>query len=405
MATPSSLVRLLVRRFLLSKQSDGFLSFISGVSITGVAVGVLALVVVVSVINGFEGELTRAITGMNGEVLLFTRGNPISNPRSVEEKIRQIVPKVEAMTPSFVTELMVSGPRGVAGAVVEGIDEKTLGDVTTIPKRVRSGHMPENDKEVIVGSALADRIGVQPGDTVRLIVPFAGENQDTPRVQERIVSGILHMGFYQYDSKFLLGTLESVQKFLSQPGRVTTYRIKLAPGADAEQVSEQLAENFGYPFRTKHWGELNRNLFYAIKLEKAVIAVILAAIIIVAAFNVISMLMMMIHDKTREMAILKAMGFGKAASFKLFLSIGLLVGATGSFIGLILGLAINQFIARTHLIRLPADIYHIGFLPVVVRWNEVALICLLGIIISFGATVYPALQAARRSALEGLRYE
>jgi len=412
MPTPSGLVRTIARRFLLSKNSEGFLSLISGVSVTGVAVGVAALVVVTSVINGFEGELVQAITGMNGDVLLYTRGNPVSNAPLFQEKILKAIPETKAVSASFVTELMVGGASGVAGAVMEGVDPATLAQVTTIPSRIREGRLPEKDGEVLVGSALAERIGAHVGDRVRLIIPFAGEGLDpskaehsAPKALDVTVSGILHMGFYQYDSKYVIGLLSGVQAFLGQPNQVTSFRLKLSRGADPAHAADVLNESFGYPFKAKYWGELNRNLLYAIKLEKAVITVILTAIIIVAAFNVISALMMMIHDKGREIAILKTMGFSRRAGFNLFLWIGFWIGAVGALLGLGIGLGLNQVIARTHLIKIPADIYYIGFLPVVVRWQEVTLISILGILICFFATLYPALVVARRSPIEGLRYE
>lgn len=393
----------------MSKSSEGFISFITGVSIIGVAVGVLALVVVTSVVNGFEGELTRAITGMNGDVILYSRGNPISTPRLIEEKIKQVVPEVQAVTASFVTELMVSGQAGVAGAVLEGVDTTTLNSVVSIEKRFQSGRMPQSMGEVALGSALADRIGAAPGDKVRLIAPFVGESFESngslgsPKVLEAYVSGIFKMGFYQYDSKYIISPIATVQAFLSQPEKVTTFKMKLQNKADPVSAANRLTENFGYPFRAKDWGQLNRNLLYAIRLEKVVIAIILTAITVVAAFNVISALMMMIHDKGREIAILKAMGMGRASSFSLFIWIGTFIGVVGSLAGVAVGLGVNRLIEKTRIIKIPADIYYIGFLPVVVRWEEIVMISFFGVLVSFAATLYPAMKVAVRSPLEGLR--
>lgn len=411
MAFRESVIGLLTRRFLLSKQSDGFLSFISGVSMIGVAMGVMALVVVTSVVNGFEAELTRAITGMNGEVIVYSRGNPVSDPNLLEEKIKKIAPEAQAITRSFVTELMISGPQGVAGAFLEGADFATLGEVTTLPQRLSEGALPTQENEIILGSALAERIGAHVGDDVKLLLPFVGEGfaagavSSTPKVIPARVAAIFAMGLYQYDSKYALATLPAIQNALKQPGRVTTFKLKLESSADAEVVSNRLTENFGHPFKAKDWSQLNKNLFYAIRLEKVVISIILAAIIVVAAFNVVSTLMMMIHDKNREIAILKAIGFHKKSAFHLFSRIGVTIGGIGALSGLVLGLGLNVLIEKTRWIHLPADIYYIGFLPVVVRWKEVLLITGLGLLISLLATLYPAIQAANRSPLEGLRYQ
>lgn len=422
MSNRLSAVPTLARRFLLSKVSDGFLSFIAWVSVVGVALGVMALTVVTSVINGFEGELARVITGMNGDIVLYSRADPVSDPEAVEAKIRKVVPETQAITRSFVTELMASGPSGVAGAVLDGIDNATLGDVTAIPQRVVSGRLPTADGEIALCRTLADRIGATEGSEVRLILPFSGGSGSaaagelsakgesdplggTPKVIKGQVVGIVSMGMYEYDSKFIFSTLPSVQAFLNQGKRVTSFNIKLASGSDSRSASDRLSDNFGYPFRAKDWAQLNKNLFYAIQLEKAVIAIILTVIVIVAAFNVVSTLMMMIHDKTKEIAILKAMGFRPAQSFRLFCLIGVGMGLVGTVVGILVGLGLSWLLQKTHWIDLPPDIYYIGFLPVVVQWREIALIGFLALMISFLATLYPGLQVSRRSPLDGLRYE
>lgn len=409
-----SAVRILARRFLLSKVSDRFLSFIAWVSVIGVALGVLALTVVTSVINGFESELARVITGMNGDVILYTRGDPIEHPERVRERIREVLPNVQAISGTFITELMVAGPNGVAGAVLEGIRPDEHGKVTAVPERVTDGRLARERDEVTLGYAIAEKIGAKVGDQVRLIAPFAGEGgseqeeQAAAKARLMTVSGIFRMGMYDYDSKFVFSTLETVQLFLAQPGKITALKIRLQgdpSSTQARRASDRLSKAFGYPFRAKDWGQLNQNLFYAIELEKAVIAIILTAIVIVAAFNVVSTLMMMIHDKTREIAILKAMGFRPSQSFRLFCLIGMGIGTIGITVGVGLGLVINWVLEKTHWIDLPPQIYYIGFLPVVVRWQEIGLIALVAILITFAATLYPALQVSRRSPLEGLRYE
>lgn len=409
-----SAVVLLARRFLLSKTSDGFLSLIAWVSVVGVALGVLALTVVTSVINGFEGELSHVITGMNGDVIVYSR-EPIRDPSTMEERIRSTVPELQAITPSFITEVMATGPIGVAGAILEGVDPSRVGLVTSLPKHVTQGKLPGRSGEVAVGYALADRLGVGLNSELRIIIPSVSEGSasesgtrdelEVPKTVESRVVGIVRMGMYDYDSKYLYATLPAVQDFLQEQGRVTAFKLKLMPGTDTHQVSRRLSDYFGYPFRSKDWAELNHNLFYAIQLEKAVISIILTVIVIVAAFNVVSTLMMMIHDKTKEISILKAMGFRPSQGFRLFCLIGIGMGAVGTFFGVAFGMGLNWVIMHTRLIHLPADIYAIGFLPVVVRWREVGMIALVAMTISFLAALYPGWKVARRSPLDGLRYE
>jgi len=409
-------VPLLARRFLLSKASDRFLSFIAWVSVTGVALGVLALVAVTSVINGFETELIRAITGMNGDVILYSRADPIRDPDQVEERIKRALPEIKAITRSFISELMVSGPSGVAGSILEGIERSTFADVTDVAKRVVSGRLPEADDEIVLGSALADRIGAETGTEVRLIIPFAGEEAEgpqsvgrddarPPKIVKARVSGIVRMGMYDYDSKYVFSTLEAVQKIIDRPGEVTAFKLRLMPDSDPIKAAQVLSENFGNPYRAKDWSQFNKNLLYAIRLEKAVIAVILAVIIIVAAFNVVSTLMMMIHDKTKEVAILKAMGLRRSQSFALFCMIGMGIGVVGTSLGVVSGLGVNKLLEKVRWIDLPAEIYNVGKFPIVVRWMEVGLISFLALVITFFATIYPAIQVSNRSPLDGIRYD
>ena len=395
----------LAKRFLLSRSSDGFLSFIAWFSVLGVSLGVMALVIVTSVINGFEGELMRVVTGMNGDVLLYSRGDPLKDPHQIEKDIRKIVPETQAISRSFVLELMVAGPKNVTGAVLEGIESDSIGLVTDIPKGIISGRLPVLENEIAIGAAVAEKLGAEEGTELRLIIPFTGETDSAPRSVKAKVVGIFRMGMYEYDSKFILMALDAVQKFLDQPGKVTSFNIKLSPGANTRRASDRLAETFGYPFRAKDWSQLNKNLFYAIQLEKAVIATILTVIVIVAAFNVVSTLMMMIHDKTREIAILKAMGFRRWQSFRLFCLIGLGIGTVGIGFGVAMGLGMGWVLKQTQWIQLPPDIYYIGFLPVVVRWSEVGLIAFSALMISFAATLYPSWNVSSRSPLDGLRYD
>ncbi len=377
----------------------------------GVALGVMALVVVTSVINGFEGELARVITSMNGDVIFYSRGEPIRDASAILSKIQRVVPETRSATASFIMELMASGPHSVAGAVLEGFDPATVSQVTELPKRVIQGQLPAQPAEVALGVAIAERIGARLGDEIRLIIPFGASTsneadaQDAPKVFKARVSGLVRMGMHEYDSKFIFARLGDLQAFLGLPGRVTSFKLKLAPGASSEAASKRLGEHFGYPFRSKDWAQLNKNLFYAIQLEKAVIAVILAAIVLVASLNVVSTLMLMIHDKTREMTILRVMGLRSRQVYRLFSAIGGWMGIVGTALGIGLGFALAGLIHRTRWIRLPEDIYYIGFLPVVIRWQEIGMIAIFSILIALLASVYPSLHVARKPLLEGLRHE
>lgn len=413
MARRPNPVSILAKGFLLSKSSDGFLSLIAWVSIVGVALGVLALTVVTSVINGFEGELGEAISGLNGDVVLYSRADPVTDPAMIEKKILRTLPQTTAISASLITELMAAGPKGTGGVVLEGIDPAAAAKATTLPKRIVRGRMPEKDREIVLARVLAEKIGADAGSVVRLVVPqiaSAGTEGDSrglgvPKILEATVVGVASLGMYEYDSKYAFARIGWAQSIFRLEDRASTFKIKLPRGDDPRAASDRLSESFGYPFRAKDWTQLNKNLFYAIKLEKIVIAIILLAIVVVAAFNVVSTLMMMIHDKTKEIAILKAMGLKPAQGFRIFAWIGLGIGLVGTASGMGFGLLLNFAIDRTRIIRLPADVYYIDHLPVTMNWNEIALIAALAVAIILFATFYPAYRVSTQSPMEGIRYD
>ncbi len=413
MARRPNPVSILAKGFLLSKSSDGFLSLIAWVSIVGVALGVFALTVVTSVVNGFEGELADAVSGLNGDVVLYSMADPVADPAVIEKKIMRAIPQAKAISASLITELMAAGPKGTGGVVLEGIDPAAVGNATTLPKRIVRGHLPAKDGEIVLARVLAEKIGADVGSVIRLVIPqvsSAGSEGNSrgmgvPKILEATVSGIASLGLYDYDSKYAFAKIGWAQSIFHLENRASTFKIKLPRGDDSRAASDRLSESFGYPFRSKDWTQLNKNLLYAIKLEKIVISIILLVIVIVAAFNVVSTLMMMIHDKSKEIAILKAMGLKPSQGFQIFAVIGLGIGLVGTAAGMGLGLVLNFLIDETKLIKLPAEIYYIDHLPVTMNWKEIALIGGIAVGIMLLATFYPAFRVSTQSPMKGIRYD
>jgi lipoprotein-releasing system permease protein len=400
-------------RFLLSKSRGNFLSFITFISIIGVCIGVLALLVVTSVVNGFENELTRVIAGTQGDVLFYTRGSPIRDKVDLEKKIREFAPGVSTMTGSYVSEVMFHGPEGVAGGALEGVDLQSWSSVIQVADRVGTGGvLPANEGEILLGSALAERLGVQVGDAIRVIIPFSSADEEeeggfgAPRVQDFKLVGIVHLGMYDYDSKYAYAPLSSVQRLVYGEDRdfITSFRMRLKDPSAAQAVAAELSQHFGFPYRVRDWSQLNKNLLYAIKLEKAVIAVLLTAIMVVAAFNVISALLMMVYEKEKEIAILRVLGVRRRDHFYLFSLIGSFLGLAGTLFGVVLGVVATAVLRSTRFIQLPAEVYHLEYLPVIIRWTEWSAIGAMAFLICFLATVGPAARIARRSPVEGLRW-
>ncbi len=403
-------------RFLASKSRGNFLSFITGVSIVGVAVGVLALLVVTSVVNGFENQLTRVIAGTQGDVLFYSRGAPIRDRQSLERKLWEFTPYLESLTGTSVSEVMFNGPNGVAGGALEGVDLASFNEVVEVSDRIiAGGKMPEAENEIVLGKSLAERLGVHRGDGVRVVLPFTDVGDDgaygSPRVQDFQVVGIVHLGMHEYDSKFAYAPLGDVQKLAFGESNMddkrdwlTSYRLKLKDGSKAQEAARELSLHFGFPYKVKDWSALNKNLLYAIKVEKAVITVLLTAIMIVAAFNVVSALLMMVYEKEKEIAILRVIGIRRRDQFILFSWIGSFFGLAGTTVGVLLGLVATAILRKTKFIELPAEIYHLEYLPVVIRWTEWSAIGLMAFVICFLSTVGPAARIARRSPVEGLKW-
>jgi lipoprotein-releasing system permease protein len=407
-------------RFLNSKKANDdsphthFLSFVTLVSIIGVCVGVLALLVVTSVVNGFEKELTSIISGTQGDVIFYSRGTPIRDRDQLERKLREFTPNLTAITGSFIGEVMLHGPNGVSGGIIEGVDSDTWGGVTAVERHIlKGGSFPTKEGQIALGSSLAEKIGVKTGDSVRVILPFTGTEEEgmtgNPRVQDFLVTGLLHLGMHDYDSKYAYALLPSVQRLVlgdesGLKNHLTTFRIKLTDSNLAPDAAFELSKHFGFPYRVKDWSQLNRNLLYAIQLEKAVIAALLTAIMIVAAFNVISALLMMVYEKEKEITILRVLGMKIRDQFILFSWVGSFFGLIGTLMGVVFGLICVFILGQTHLISLPAEIYHLEYLPVVIRFTEWSAIALMAFVICFLATVFPAARIARRSPVEGLKW-
>jgi lipoprotein-releasing system permease protein len=406
-----NLVSLLAKRFLSSKSSDQFLSFISFVSAAGVALGVTALIVVTSVVNGFRGELAKVISSTNGEVILFSRGELIHDAPLLEEKITKLVPELSAVSGSLLTELMMTSSRGkIAGGLFEGVEWDSFDQVTSLKGKVIEGAIPKSPGEVLIGKELKNRLQVSVGEEINLLLPEMKGFEDSsagstlPKIVVAKVAGVIELGMFEYNSKYIYGDLAWLQEKMNVPGQITTFKMKLRPRAgEPRLIAERLSAVFGHPFRVKDWSQLNRNLLYSIELEKVVIAIILFAIVVVASFNVVSSLMMMLNEKSKEISILKAMGFAPMKSMQLFLLLGLTIGLGGVGVGLVLGLSLVFLLAKTQILKLPPDIYYLSRLPVEVRPEEILMICLITLGITLLVSLYPGLKVAKQSPIEGIR--
>mgnify|MGYP003337544663 CR=1 FL=1 len=408
----SNIVQTVARRFLTGKKRNAFLSFIALVSLFGVCLGVAALTVVMGVMEGFETQLRSIITGTHSHIVLYSSRQMIPNQVEMEDRLRSIGGSaIQALGPYVFSEVMVAkGPR-VVGAIVEGIEVDSAKRSTDLEKHLSEGDFPkakegENLPTIVLGANLAEALDAKTEDEVNVISPFFDQESLQPRSRKFRVGGIIATGMYEYDSKYSLLNADEARDFFHIPSSaVSAIKIKTNDPDHSQELAAKIQKELGYPYRARDWTELNRNLLYAVKLQKAVIFVILTAIIIVAAFNIMSTLMMMMSEKKKEMSILKAMGLSPRRSAGIFMRVGMLIGLSGATAGITLGLFLCGILAKTRLIRLPADIYFISYLPVDVRPQTLLVIAACAVVVAMLATLYPSYRIAVESPVEGLRYE
>ncbi len=403
---------MVARRFLTGKKRNTFLSFIASVSLFGVCLGVAALTVVMSVMEGFETQLQSIITDTQSHIVIFSSRQIISDQQDLEERVAKIGgEEIVATSPFLYSEVMLAKGARVVGSLVEGIEERTALETTELAKHIVDGALPElglGDKlpSILIGANLAESLFAKKDDVISVISPFFEKESMQPRSRRFRVAGIVSTGMYEYDSKNSMIHIDEARDFFRMPpGSFSGLRLKTKTPGRSYLLAERLQKEMGYPYRTRDWTSLNRNMLYAVRLQKAVIFVILTAIIVVAAFNIMSTLMMMMSEKRKEMSILKAMGLSPRQSSSVFVRVGLMIGVSGAVAGISLGLILALVLAKTRFIALPPDVYFISYLPVDVRIPTLTVISICAVAVALLATLYPAYQVANESPVEGLRYE
>ena len=405
-------------RYLKAKRKQTFVSLITLISIAGVMVGVTALIVVIAVMNGFKEDLRDKILGVTSHVVISRFDGNISQYQEVRAKVEE-VSGVNAATPFIYTQVMISSRKAISGAVLRGIEPKTASKVINLPKNLRAGSLEELEAEnkpegmrstpgIILGNELARNIGASRGEPVTVISPLGRLTPlgRVPRSQTFRVVGIFDSGMYEYDSTIAYVSLWAAQRFLGIGDRVTGIEVRVDEIYEADRVAKAIGKELdGYPYWSRDWMRMNKNLFSALKLEKIVMFIILTLIILVAAFNIVGTLIMVVIEKTRDIAILKSMGATRRSIMKIFMIEGAVIGLVGTLLGLLGGYTLCKLLATYKFIELPSDVYYISTLPVQMNPLDVALIALAAIVITLAASVYPAWQASRFDPAEAIRYE
>jgi lipoprotein-releasing system permease protein len=416
----SRLELLIAWRYMRSRRGSKLLSVISLIAIGGVTVAVSALIVIIGVMNGLQNDLREKILIGSPDIRVMTYGNEMvmTDWQTVLDKVRR-QPGVVAVGPFVHTQAVVNavGRKYFEAAFVEGIppDGPGVPQITAIRKTLIAGDfsfatLDGREHGVVIGKRLAERLNVVPGaDSVNVVTlsedidPITG--QPKTAVDRFEVTGIFETGMYEYDNNYVIISLGAAQRLARLGDAVTGLEVKTKTRGEAEVVSQRLADSLGMPFRTVDWHQQNSSLFNALELEKLGMGVILLLIVLVAAFNIISTLIMVVTDKTREIGILRAMGMRAASIRRVFFAQGLVIGTVGTVVGLGIGLMASTLIGARKLIKLDPAVYFIDHLPVTTEWLDVTLIVLASLAVAAIATLYPARQAARLYPVEAIRHE
>jgi lipoprotein-releasing system permease protein len=395
------------------KRQRGFLSLSTFISVAGVMVGVMALIVVIGVMTGFDLDLKQKILSVNAHIIVLKHGASLTDAPQVAAQIKQI-PGVVSVDPFIYTQVMYSAPGNVSGGVIRGLDLETIRQGGPHNLNVEQGKFadlaggaPGEPPRIAIGNELARNLNLAVGDYLNIISPLGTLTPmgRMPRMKAFRVTAIFHTGMYEFDSSLVYTSIPALQEFLGLGHRVTGLEVEIKNIYAAEQLGAVIQKELGPPFYTRNWMQMNRSLFAALKLEKIAMFIILTLIILVAAFGIASTLFMMVMKKTRDIAILKSMGATRQSIMQIFIINGLVIGGLGTLGGLGLGLGLCAILKEYQFIKLPRDVYYISTLPVTVQAPDVLAIVGAALAISFLATLYPSWQAARLDPVEAIRYE
>jgi lipoprotein-releasing system permease protein len=407
--------RMVAFRYLRARRAEGFVSVIAIFSLLGIALGVATLIIVMSVMNGFRAELVGRILGLNGHLAVYGEGARLPDFAAAAARVRQ-VPGVVSATPLIEGQVMATADAGASGALVRGIRPEDISERGLIASHIVAGSLAEfGEDNIVVGERLARRLGVGVGGRITLISP---EGTDTafgtvPRLKTYTIAALFNVGFYEYDNSFIYVPLHSAQIFFRMQDAVSNLEVFVENPDRVQEVGRRIAAALGGRVRIVDWQQANSTLVNAVDIERNVMFLILALIILVASFNIISGMIMLVKDKGRDIAILRTMGASRGMILRIFMLSGASIGIVGTLAGFALGVvftlnieAIRQFLQDLlHVKLFAAEIYFFTRIPAQIEAGEVAAIVIMALALSFLATLYPSWRAARLDPVEGLRYE
>jgi lipoprotein-releasing system permease protein len=407
--------RMVAFRYLRARRQEGFVSVIAIFSLLGIALGVATLIIVMSVMNGFRADLLGRILGLNGDLGVYAPAGTLGDYHAAAKKVDGIS-GVTAAIPIVEGQVMATTDRGAAGALVRGIEPRDLRQLRLVSAHIIGGSLDEfGDDGIAVGYRLALRLGVGVGDPVTLISPqgTATVFGTMPRLKTYHIAALFDVGMYEYDNSYIYVPLAAAQIFFRVPDAASYLEVFVSDPDQVWRQTRAIAAAFDEQVRIADWQQANSSLFNAVEIERNVMFLILTLIIVVAAFNIISSMIMMVKDKGRDIAILRTMGASRGMVLRIFMLSGASIGILGTAAGLVLGVAftrnieaIREFVQNIVGVNLfSAEIYFFTRIPARIDWNEVGAVVLMALALSFLATLYPSWRAARLDPVEALRYE
>jgi lipoprotein-releasing system permease protein len=403
-------------RYLRARRREGFISVIAGFSFLGIMLGVATLIIVMAVMNGFRKELLDKILGLNGHLLVQPLESPLTDWEEVSDRIAQ-VPGIHLVAPIVEGQALASSPFNASGVLVRGMRANDLMGLPSIANKIKKGSLEGFDEGqgVMIGRRLADQLSLTVGDNVTLFAPKGAVTPMgvTPRTKSYRVAAVFEIGMSEYDSSFVFMPLPEAQIYFNRAGDVTAIEIYTDNPDKVDRYRKLVAEAAGRPIFMVDWSQRNATFFNALQVERNVMFLILTLIVLVAALNIISGLIMLVKDKGSDIAILRTMGASQGAILRVFLITGASIGFVGTLVGFILGTVvclnvetIRQFLSwvtRTELFS--PELYFLSRLPADMDVKETAAVVVMALTLSFLATLYPSWRAARLDPVEALRYE
>ena len=397
------------KRYLTAKRKQAFISVITLISVLGIAIGVMALVIAIALITGFQEDVQEKILGATSHIMVSDlTGEGLRDYGDVAAKIASI-PGVVSVTPVVYGQVLINGPSKSSGALLKGMDLAREAEGSPWLRRLESGRLPEPGPQegIILGRELAFSIGAGPGDAVTVLTTASRLSPVGlfPKTRRFRISGIFSTGLYEFDSSTALASLETAQRYLGSEGRITFLQVKLEDIFEADRVADRVKDVIPPVAYVTTWMELNKSLFSALKLEKNIMFLTITLIVFVAALNIIATLILMVMEKTRDIGILMAMGATAGNIRRIFFFQGALIGIVGTSLGTALGLGWCWLANTFRLIRIPVDIYQISFVPFRMRALDLAMIIGVSLAISFVSTLFPSRRASKTDPVVALKYE